>query len=110
MKLYFDGYYSVDEIKVRYRQLAMQLHPDKGGTDVEFRILKDEYDMALAIADMARLLPGIFSADGDYTYYRVKVVYMGCDNHWYKFEKMNGVNVWVDQFHTQLIRSNYGYL
>jgi hypothetical protein len=32
------------DIKTRYRKLAMQFHPDAGGTAEEFRALKDEYD------------------------------------------------------------------
>ncbi len=41
---YFTRAKSYDEAKNLYRQLAKELHPDKGGTDREFIDLKEQWD------------------------------------------------------------------
>lgn len=43
---YFDStdIVSLDKLQKKYRQLVLKLHPDKGGTELEFNMLKTEYD------------------------------------------------------------------
>jgi hypothetical protein len=40
---YFLGITDIDQAKLRYRKLAKQLHPDAGGTAVEFQKMRNEY-------------------------------------------------------------------
>ena len=40
---YFNGITDLERAKLHYRTLAKQLHPDKGGTAVEFQKMQDEY-------------------------------------------------------------------
>ena len=40
---YFNDITDLDEAKLRYRKLAKQLHPDKGGIAVDFQKMQDEY-------------------------------------------------------------------
>lgn len=40
---YFLGITDIEEAKLRYRKLAKQLHPDKGGTAVDFQKMQVEY-------------------------------------------------------------------
>nr|WP_321453098.1 hypothetical protein [uncultured Carboxylicivirga sp.] len=40
---YFLGITDIDQAKLRYRKLAKQLHPDKGGTAVDFQKMQAEY-------------------------------------------------------------------
>ncbi len=40
---YFLGINDIDQAKLRYRKLAKQLHPDTGGTAVEFQDMQTEY-------------------------------------------------------------------
>lgn len=40
---YFNGITDLEQAKQSYRKLAKQLHPDKGGTAVEFQKMQDEY-------------------------------------------------------------------
>jgi len=44
---YFDGITDLEQAKLRYRKLAKQLHPDKGGTDMEFQKMQEEYKSLL---------------------------------------------------------------
>ena len=44
---YFNGITDLEQAKQRYRTLAKQLHPDKGGTAIEFQKLKKEYETLL---------------------------------------------------------------
>lgn len=41
--MYFLGITDIEQAKQRYRKLAKQLHPDKGGTSLEFQKMQDEY-------------------------------------------------------------------
>ena len=43
MKNYFENCTTHDEAKKLYRRLAMELHPDKGGSDAEFQELNRQY-------------------------------------------------------------------
>lgn len=43
MKKYFDGITKLDELRKAYKKWAMELHPDHGGTNEEFRSMADEY-------------------------------------------------------------------
>jgi hypothetical protein len=44
---YFEGITDLKNAKLRYRTLAKQLHPDKGGTAIEFQKMKEEYKTLL---------------------------------------------------------------
>ena len=44
---YFNGISDVEQAKLHYRKLAKQLHPDKGGTAVEFQKMRDEYKILI---------------------------------------------------------------
>ncbi|MCU4164363.1 hypothetical protein [Carboxylicivirga caseinilyticus] len=45
---YFQGITNVEQAKLRYRHLAKQLHPDAGGTVLEFQKMQDEYRITLS--------------------------------------------------------------
>lgn len=40
---YFLGITDIEQAKLRYRKLAKQLHPDKGGTAFDFQEMQTEY-------------------------------------------------------------------
>ncbi|MBS2101319.1 hypothetical protein J1N10_19575 [Carboxylicivirga sp. A043] len=40
---YFLGITDIEQAKLHYRKLAKQLHPDKGGTAIEFQKMQTEY-------------------------------------------------------------------
>ncbi len=44
---YFKGIADVPQAKLRYRELAKQLHPDAGGTASEFQKMQEEYNATL---------------------------------------------------------------
>jgi hypothetical protein len=44
---YFNGITDLEKAKQHYRKLAKQLHPDKGGSAVEFQKMQDEYNFLL---------------------------------------------------------------
>ncbi|MCT4586431.1 MAG: hypothetical protein N4A71_01270 [Carboxylicivirga sp.] len=44
---YFINITNIEQAKLRYRKLAKQLHPDKGGVAVEFQRMQDEYKRLL---------------------------------------------------------------
>jgi hypothetical protein len=44
---YFNNINSLEQAKLHYRKLAKQLHPDKGGSTVEFQQLQKEYKTVL---------------------------------------------------------------
>ena len=44
---YFEGITDLENAKLRYRTLAKQLHPDKGGTAFEFYKMQEEYKLLL---------------------------------------------------------------
>jgi hypothetical protein len=45
--MYFSGISNIEQAKLRYRKLAKQLHPDAGGTAVEFQNMRNEYQSLL---------------------------------------------------------------
>lgn len=100
---HFHNCYTTAETKDRYRQLAKTLHPDKGGTDEAFRELQEQYDQLLRQVGYEPKLPPLFHVDGHYEYFRKPVVYFERDNHWYKFHKDGGADVWIDNRHINLI-------
>lgn len=44
---YFVGITDLEQAKLQYRKLAKQLHPDKGGTAVDFQEMQIEYKKTL---------------------------------------------------------------
>ena len=40
---YFNDISDIEQAKLRYRKLAKQLHPDKGGTAIDFQEMQTEY-------------------------------------------------------------------
>lgn len=44
---YFLGITDIEQAKLHYRKLAKQLHPDKGGTALEFQQMQQEYKQLL---------------------------------------------------------------
>lgn len=56
MKKYFDGITKLDELRKAYKKWAMELHPDHGGTNEEFRSMADEYH---------RMIPLMKNHDGE---------------------------------------------
>ncbi|MBU8893114.1 MAG: J domain-containing protein [Bacteroidales bacterium] len=44
---YFDSITDFEQTKKRYRKLALQLHPDVGGSPSEFQQLQKEYQVVL---------------------------------------------------------------
>lgn len=43
---YFDGCVTNADVKARFREWCKKLHPDCGGSAVEFSAMKDEYEIA----------------------------------------------------------------
>ena len=39
---------SFEDLKAKYREWALKLHPDMGGTDAEMQVLNNEYDHLLS--------------------------------------------------------------
>jgi len=44
---YFQNITDFEQAKLRYRELAKQLHPDKGGSGAEFQRMQEEYKILL---------------------------------------------------------------
>ena len=40
---------SFEDLKAKYREWALKLHPDMGGTDAEMQVLNNEYDQLFPI-------------------------------------------------------------
>ena len=104
MPNHFTNCYTSDEIKIRYRQLAKLLHPDAGGTAQEFRDLKSQYDYMLSSVSREPPLPSLYRAGIVYFYHKHPVTFYEADNHYYKFHKEKGADVWIDSDHTYLIK------
>ena len=45
--MYFNDITDLEQAKQHYRKLAKQLHPDKGGTAIEFQKMQEEYKVLL---------------------------------------------------------------
>jgi len=43
-KKYFSGCKSIDEVKIRYKQLALKHHPDRGGDTSIMQLINNEYE------------------------------------------------------------------
>lgn len=57
---FFDGINTLEDLETEYRRLAMQLHPDRGGTDREFQDLNDEYTrMRIALDLLPEIRPSV---------------------------------------------------
>ena len=40
---------SFEDLKAKYREWALKLHPDMGGTDAEMQVLNNEYDQLFPV-------------------------------------------------------------
>lgn len=104
----FHGYYTAEDIKGRYRQLAKEYHPDKpGGSKEKFQYLQKEYEEVLQRAEREVILPALYKPDGIYEYFKKKVRYRTRDTHWYWFDIIGGCNLRVDKDHIYLIKEEY---
>ena len=56
MRKYFEGISKLDELRKAYKKWAMELHPDHGGTNEEFRAMAEEYH---------RMIPLMKNHDGE---------------------------------------------
>jgi hypothetical protein len=45
--MYFQNVFDLEQAKFRYRSLAKQLHPDKGGSALQFQLMQEEYKTLL---------------------------------------------------------------
>ncbi len=45
--MYFQNVSDLEQAKFRYRTLAKQLHPDKGGSALQFQMMQEEYKTLL---------------------------------------------------------------
>ena len=43
-KNYFEGLYDLEEIRGKYKELAKELHPDKGGDNEEFQLMSQQFE------------------------------------------------------------------
>lgn len=53
--LYLPPDASIEDVKRAHRELAMLLHPDRGGDPVRFRQLQEVYEVALSYVEAARV-------------------------------------------------------
>lgn len=100
----FEGCYTQQEIKDRYKQLSKKLHPDVGGTKEQFQGLQKQYEEAQYKVSRSAPLPELYKMSGKYTYYNRKVSYVGKDNHWYRFAQEKGADIKVDSNHLYVIK------
>ncbi|MBD2231496.1 hypothetical protein [Phormidium tenue] len=66
---YFVGATTVEEIKARYRRLAMDLHPDRGGDAEAMKVLNREYHEALRKCHGTTAHKTAGGGEGEHTYY-----------------------------------------
>ena len=45
--IYFQNITDLEQAKLRYRKLAKELHPDKGGSSLQFQQMQEEYKTLL---------------------------------------------------------------
>lgn len=107
MPYHFANCYTTEEVKARYKTLAKTLHPDKGGTKEDFQELQNQYEQILESVKRQPALPVLYKVGEVYVYSRCDVVYYGCDNHYYKFHKHKGADIWIDSLHTHLIKYKF---
>lgn len=48
---YFSNISTIEELKNKYRQYVITMHPDKGGSEVEFKEMQSEYERAALLLD-----------------------------------------------------------
>jgi len=59
---------------------------------------------------MRSKLAPYFHVDRHYTYFQVKVFYYQRDNHWYKFHKLGGADIWIDRDRLHLAKVEDGVI
>jgi len=107
MGKYFANCHTHDQLQSEYRHWSKRLHPDVGGSDADFREMKDEYDRAKCDIDYATVhctLPEYFDENTSYEYFRRPVKFAGtvC-GHYYKFEQEFGADILITQSRINLI-------
>jgi hypothetical protein len=61
---YFNNIQCIEDLQSQYRTLALKFHPDKGGDEVEFIAMKDEFDsLFLIYKDIFRREDGTIYTD-----------------------------------------------
>ena len=75
MMKYLVNITSFDGLKKLYREWAMKLHPDMGGSDAEMQVLNSEYDVLFAVwKNRKEVETGVHTeetADGDRINFRM---------------------------------------
>lgn len=103
---HFINCYTLEEIKERYRTKAKLLHPDKGGEPEAFRELQEQYERIEPRIQKEEKLPPYFHVNKNYNYHKIKVTYFQRDNHWYKFHKDYGADIYIDSDNLWLIKED----
>ncbi len=103
--MYFIDCHTPEDLKDSYRYWAKKLHPDKGGSEVDFRTMHEEYERTLTgIENIKSTLPELFDLDEQYEYYFRKVNYAGTYyGYYYKFTQDIGADILIDVDHIKLI-------
>ncbi len=55
--IYFQNITNLEQAKQRYRTLAKELHPDKGGSALQFQQMQDEYKTLLLELQQKQVAP-----------------------------------------------------
>ena len=82
MMKYLVNITSFDGLKKLYREWAMKLHPDMGGSDAEMQVLNNEYDVLFAVwKNRKEVETGVHTeetADGDRRWFYTQNAAGGC--------------------------------
>jgi curved DNA-binding protein CbpA len=104
---YFPDCYTPDELKLKYRNWAKKLHPDKGGSKKQFQEMTDEYEAVksgIYSNENKKTMPEYFNRSGNYEYHHKPVKYEGIYfNHYYKFTQPFGAIILIDINNIKLI-------